>query len=249
MACDIATGDFTGVPDDFTYVVHLAAYQGAGLDYDHAITVNAEGTGLLLAHCRTAKAALVMSTHSVYKPHGRPAARVHRDRPARRRQLGAVAAVLDVEDRRRRRWPARAPRLFDLPMTIARMNVSYGPNGGLPVYHLDAAVAGGGHHPLGSVPVHADPRGRHQPADRRAARRRDGAGAHRQLGRRRRVTVQEWCAYLAELTGHDVPVDVVETPGTLRGSIADATARQASPVRARWVGKTACAPRTAVQEP
>ena len=39
-----------------------------GLDFDHAITVNAEGTGLLLAHCRNAKAALVMSTHSVYRP-------------------------------------------------------------------------------------------------------------------------------------------------------------------------------------
>ena len=73
MVCDIATGDFTGVPDDFTYVVHLAAYQGAGLDYDHAITVNAEGTGLLLAHTAArAKAALVMSTHSVYKPHDDP---------------------------------------------------------------------------------------------------------------------------------------------------------------------------------
>ena len=28
--CDIASGDFTDVPDDFTYVVHLAAFQGAG---------------------------------------------------------------------------------------------------------------------------------------------------------------------------------------------------------------------------
>ena len=36
------------------------------------------------------------------------------------------------------------------------------------------------------------------------------------------VSVQEWCAFFAELTGHDVPVDVVATPGTLRGSIADA---------------------------
>jgi hypothetical protein len=41
------------------------------------------------------------------------------------------------------------------------------------------------------------------------------------------VSVQEWCAYFAELVGHDVPVDVVETPGTLRGSIADPTARAA----------------------
>ena len=47
------------------------------------------------------------------------------------------------------------------------------------------------------------------------------------------VSVQEWCAFFAELTGHDVPVDVVATPGTLRGSIADATARQAIAGRCR----------------
>jgi len=49
-------------------VLHLAAYQGPDLDYDHAIKVNAEATGLILQHCRTARAALVMSTHSVYRP-------------------------------------------------------------------------------------------------------------------------------------------------------------------------------------
>ena len=97
--CDIARGDFTDVPDDFTYVVHLAAFQGPGLDFDHAITVNAEGTGLLLAHCRGAKAALVMSTHSVYRPHDDPLHVYRGDRSARRGELVAVAAVLDVEDR------------------------------------------------------------------------------------------------------------------------------------------------------
>ena len=64
---------FTDVPDDFTYVVHLAVFQGPGLDFDHAITVNAEGTGLLLAHCRLRQGRLLaMSTHSVYRPHDDP---------------------------------------------------------------------------------------------------------------------------------------------------------------------------------
>src|SRR5438309_8800147 len=69
VGCDIAAGDLDGVPDDFTHVVHLAAFQGPELDYDHAIRVNAEGTGFVLHHCRNARAALVMSTQSVYKPH------------------------------------------------------------------------------------------------------------------------------------------------------------------------------------
>jgi nucleoside-diphosphate-sugar epimerase len=50
------------------------------------------------------------------------------------------------------------------------------------------------------------------------------------------VSVQEWCAFFAELTGHEVPVDVVETPGTLRGSIADPTTRTSitGPCRVPW---------------
>src|SRR5690606_24383254 len=71
-AVDLASGDFGDLPDDFTYVLHLATFQGGGLDYDHAIRVNAEGTGLLLQHCRKAKAALVMSTASVLRPHEDP---------------------------------------------------------------------------------------------------------------------------------------------------------------------------------
>src|SRR4029079_5880520 len=33
-AIDLASGDFGDLPDDFTYVLHLATFQGAGLDYD-----------------------------------------------------------------------------------------------------------------------------------------------------------------------------------------------------------------------
>jgi len=65
---DLSSGNYSSLPDDFDYVIHLAAFKTEGLDYNHAITVNAEGTGLLLQHCQKAKAALVMSTHSVYKP-------------------------------------------------------------------------------------------------------------------------------------------------------------------------------------
>ncbi len=68
VTCDIGSGDFSEIPDDFTYVLHLAAMMAPGWDFDEAFRVNAEGTGLLLAHCRKAKAALVMSTHSVYRP-------------------------------------------------------------------------------------------------------------------------------------------------------------------------------------
>ena len=181
--CDIASGEFEGVPDDFTHVVHLAAFQGPGLDFDHAIRVNAEGTGLLLAHCRRARAALVMSTHSVYRPHDDPL-HVFRETDPLGEVNSALSPPYSMSKIAQEAVARTCSRQFDLPVVIARMNASYGPNGGLPVYHLDAAVAGEPrHHPLGSVSLQPDPRGRHQRADRGVARLRDGAGADRQLGR------------------------------------------------------------------
>ena len=62
--------------------------------------VNAEGTGLLLEHCRNAKAALVMSTVTVYKPHPDPWHAFREDDPLGDQMLPPAAAVLDLEDRR-----------------------------------------------------------------------------------------------------------------------------------------------------
>ena len=50
------------------------------------------------------------------------------------------------------------------------------------------------------------------------------------------VTVQEWCAELSRLTGLRADVRVRETPGTLRGSIADVSRRRSftGPCRVDW---------------
>ena len=64
--CDLGTNDFGDLPTDFTYLLHLAAFQGPEQDDDRAFRVNGEGTGFVLEHCRNARAALVMSSSSVY---------------------------------------------------------------------------------------------------------------------------------------------------------------------------------------
>ena len=50
------------------------------------------------------------------------------------------------------------------------------------------------------------------------------------------VSVQEWTAYLAELSGLPAQLEVVSTPGTLRGSIADVSRRNAftGPCKVSW---------------
>src|SRR5690606_33631171 len=68
---DLMNSDFGDLPRDFTYLIHIAV-TFEQKSYDRALQANAEGTGFLLDHCRRAKAALVMSTVSVYKPHPDP---------------------------------------------------------------------------------------------------------------------------------------------------------------------------------
>src|ERR1051326_4964186 len=55
IACDYTSGDFSGVPDDYEYVLHVAAdvYPES---MDVGVRQNAEGAGLLLNHFRKAKA-------------------------------------------------------------------------------------------------------------------------------------------------------------------------------------------------
>jgi nucleoside-diphosphate-sugar epimerase len=225
--CDLATADFDGVPDDFTHVVHLATFQAGGHDYDEALRVNAEGTGLLLQHCRKAKAALVMSTHSVYRPQADPMhvfvesdplgdANVVHSPTYSMSKLGEEAVA---------RYCARA---FDLPITIARMNASYGPNGGLPAYHLDAVVAGQPvttrWEPCMYMPIHQDD------INEQTAAMLDAASVPATIvnwGGDEPVSVQEWVAYMGELAGVTPELIVQPLPGTHIGSVASTARRHA----------------------
>jgi nucleoside-diphosphate-sugar epimerase len=235
-AVDLASGDFGDLPDDFTYVLHLATFQGPGLDYDQALRVNAEGTGLLLQHCRTAKAALVMSTSSVYKPHEDPRHLFLETDP-----LGDVNSaysptysVSKISEEAVARYCARA---LDLPVVIARMNASYGANGGLPAYHLDWIVAGQPvvvrYDPSPYSPIHEDDIAGQTEALLAAA---SVPATVTNWGGDEAVDAQEWCAYFSELTGIEAKIVVQEVPGTLRGNCLDPTKRRSltGPCRVGW---------------
>ena len=235
-ACDLGAGDFADLPEDFTVVLHLAAYQGPDLDFDHALRVNAEGTGLLLAHCRRARAALVMSTHSVYRPHP-DVHHVFRETDP----LGEVNAqhcpTYSMAKIGQEAVARTCARLFGLPVVIARMNASYGANGGLPAYHMDSVVAGRPvvtrWDPCLYSPIHEDDiveqTGALLDAASVPALIVNWAGDEA-------VSVQQWCRYAGELAGTDAHVEVGEVPGTHRGSVADVTLRSSitGPCRVDW---------------
>ena len=130
-AIDLATGDLGGLPDDFTYVVHLAFARGGADDFEPVLANTAEGTGRILSHCRSAQAALVMSSHAIYA--------LNDDPWYAQREADALGGALSP-------WSPTSPAAkitmeavargaassLGLPVVIARLNTVYGPFGRLP---------------------------------------------------------------------------------------------------------------------
>jgi UDP-glucuronate 4-epimerase len=138
---DIGDGDFSALPDDFTYVLHLAWMRADLAHLETALRTNVEGPGLLLQYCRKAKAALVMSGMGVYSPSddpwhaytetdpiGRGATAYAPTSPASKLGVEAVA-----------RFCARA---FDLPVVITRLNTCFGGASSFPGMHIASVLSG-----------------------------------------------------------------------------------------------------------
>ena len=224
-AIDLASDDYGDLPDDFTYVVHLAFGRGGIDDFEPVLATAAEGTGRVLAHCRSAKAALVMSSHAIYGL---------RDDPwyAQREtdSLGgsvppwaptSPAAKLTMEAVAR-----SAAVTLDLPVVIARLNTVFGPFGGLPNMH-GAAIAKGD--PI-TAPADPNPHSPIHTDDMLAQLDAllDAASAPATIvnwSGDEAVTTQQWAALAAELAGTTAQVNVHEMPGVAKGAVADPTKR------------------------
>jgi nucleoside-diphosphate-sugar epimerase len=222
---DIADGELGDLPTDFTYLLHLAADFSTD-DYDRALRVNAEGTGFVLEHCRGAKAALVMSTVTTYKPHPDPWHAFTEDDPLGDAMAppSAPYSVSKIAEEGVARYCARS---FDLPVTIARMGAAYSDQGGLPLWHLDAVAAGQPVQtrwdPMPYSPIHDDDIcAQLEPLLAAAgvpATIVNWAGDEP-------VSVQQYTEYFGALLGADPDVVVEPIPGASIGSVADHSKRQ-----------------------
>ena len=132
FAWTMGEGSFEGLDDDFTHVVHAAPYRGQP-DFDAATQANSAGAGMLMHHCRRAQAFLHISTFGVYAKPPTPGHPVAETDPlggytpyAPSYGVGKLAAEGAVR---------AFARVLELPTTIARLNVCYGPTGwgGLPI--------------------------------------------------------------------------------------------------------------------
>ena len=154
---DLFDADFGDLPRDFTYLLHIAvAFEQS---YDRAFRINGEGTGLLLEHCRNARAALVMSSSSVYKPE-LDTFYAYREGDPLGDPLTHAAASYPVSKISQEVVARYCARSLNLPVTVARMNAAYGVRGGLPVMHMEDIIAGKAvvtrSNPCAYTPIHED---------------------------------------------------------------------------------------------
>ena len=225
-AADLAAGDMSALPDDFTYVVHLAWLRADLAHLEDALRANVEGAGLVLQHCRKAKAALVMSGMGVYSasddpwwpyserdPVGRGATAYAPTSPACKLGLESVA-----------RFCARA---FDLPVVITRLNTLTGLPDTFPGMHIDAVMNDrtlvAPSDPTPHSPIHIDDmKWMLEPlldAASTTACITNWCGDNV-------TTVQDWVRDTAAWSGRDARLEIVPVPGSPAGAMADPTRRR-----------------------
>ncbi|MBK7249435.1 MAG: NAD(P)-dependent oxidoreductase [Gammaproteobacteria bacterium] len=218
VSADLAWDSFTSVPDDFTYVLNFASTRTGDFDID--LQANAEGTGRLLYHCRGARAWLHCSSSAVYAAAGNRALKETDPLGDSRRNflptysLGKIAAEVMVRF---------AVRQWGVPATIARLNVAYGNNGGLPAHHLEAILAGT---PIRLLPEKPNLRSLLHEDDYIAQIPKLLAAASVPAtivnwGGSDPVSIEDWCGWLGELTGKTP--SLVYTDDAFGGAVLDPT--------------------------
>jgi nucleoside-diphosphate-sugar epimerase len=220
VAVDLAADDLAVLPNDFDYVLNFAVAHGGPKDFDRDLALNAEASGLLMTHARTAKAFLHCSSTAVYAPAGHQALEETDPLGDNHRVILPTYSLCKIAGEAVVRTAARQ---LGLPTTIARLNVPYGDNGGWPAFHLEMLLANQ------PVPVHTDAPSLYNPIhdDDIAAMvpaLLDAASVPATIvnwGGNDAVSIEEWCAYLGELTGLDGAT--VQTDQTLESVTIDTT--------------------------
>jgi UDP-glucuronate 4-epimerase len=217
-AVNLAKGDFTSVPTDFDYVLNLAVAKSGRWDKD--LAANAESVGLLMAHCRGAKAFLHASSAAVYDPPDDEPRTEDTVLGDNHKSLFPTYSISKIAGEVVARTMARA---LGVPTIVARLNVPYGDNGGWPFFHMEMMLAGipipvptGG--PAKYNPIHEDDVIAHIPKLLELA---SVPATTVNWGGDQVVSLQEWCTYLGGLVGTEPVFE--ESPAAIRGNVLDVT--------------------------
>jgi nucleoside-diphosphate-sugar epimerase len=220
VVADLGAGKLDDVPADAAYVLNFAVAKTN--DWDADLASNAEGPGLLMAHCKGAKAFLHCSTTGVYHDTGGgpykeddPLGDNHRVSPfLQTYSISKIAAEAAVR---------LSARLWNVPTTIARLNVPYGDNGGWPdimlvLAQMEIPTEVHANGPALYNPIHEDDIVAMIPKLLEIAA---VPAVTVNWGGEEVVSIQDWCAYLTELTGVEIPLQ--EGPTAMPSVMIDLT--------------------------
>ena len=198
ISVDLAHDALDAVPHDVDYVCNFAVVKSNKWEID--LAGNAEAAGLLMAHCRDARAFLHCSSTGVYEAADGSPQRETDPLGDNHRVLMPTYSIAKIAAEAVVRTTCR---LFAVPTTIARLNVPYGDGGGWPAFHLALMQAGL------PVPVHPDGPSRFNPIhddDILATLPALLAAASVPAtivnwGGDEETSIEAWCEYMGELVG------------------------------------------------
>lgn len=200
IKADLAGDSLEEVPDGLDYVLNLAVVKSGDFDYD--LRANAEGAGRLMLRCRDVKAFVHFSSTAVYEYAGREPRREDAPLGDNHRSMFPTYSIAKIAAETVVRFVSRE---FAVPSTIARLSVPYGNNGGWPYYHLLMMQNGV------PIDIHPERPNIYNPLHERdclakipALLEASSVGATTlNFGGSQAVSIEEWCAYLSELTGFE----------------------------------------------
>jgi nucleoside-diphosphate-sugar epimerase len=196
---DLVKGELDDLPEQVDYVAHFAVMKSGKWPVD--LDGNVGGLSLLMERFSNATAFLHCSTSAVYEPH--PHGEAHEDSPLGDNHRDYYLETYSICKIAAEGAARHGAKRYNLPTTIARLNVPYGDGGGWPMFHLALMEAGqevAVHEARPNVfqPIHSDDIVAMVP------KLLDIAGVPPTTvnwAGDEQVSVEEWTDYLGELTG------------------------------------------------
>jgi len=233
LEVDLATDSLDSVPGDVDYVLAFANVKSFDGSFDYDLAANVEGVGRLMSRCRRARAFLYCSSTAVYQPAGHRRFKESDPLGDNHRVLMPTYSICKIAAEAMVRFGARE---WNLPATIARLNVPYGDHGGWPAIHLDMMLAGM------PIDVHVDKPSLYNPLHEddyvgHVARLLEIASVPATTlnwAGSETVSLEEWCEYLGSLAGVEPTFRYTER--ALSGVAVDVTRMHQllGPTRVAW---------------
>ena len=198
IAKDLSKDDLSDIPNNFDYVLNYAVVKTG--NFDHDLRANAEAAGKLIAQCNHAKAFLHISSGGVYQYAGHQLLKEDAPLGDNHRAMFPTYSICKIAAEVVVRF---AGKQFGVPTVIARLSMPYGNNGGWPFWHLmmmqnNMAIDIHPEQPNVYNPLHAEDHIAQLPYIVAAASKEN---ITLNWGGSQQVSIEDWCAYLTELTG------------------------------------------------